>query len=268
MKGKFVLAQTASAGDPAVNSEKAKALARRAWEAFQPDVLVFPEMFMSYFPFGTERETVLAAAQPLDGPFVTQMRALAKQYGMWLVFGMTEAPEDPAERRSRNTVVVLDAQGALAAAYRKTHLYDAFGYRESEAVKPGERLFDPIETPFGKLGLLTCYELRFPEVARDQRGKGADILLLPTAWAAGKLKAAQLHTLVAARALENGVYVLACNQCGPDTSGESLAADPMGVPLAAAGEGEALLLVCTDTERVQEVRALVPSYDQRRPELY
>ena len=268
MKGKFVLAQAASVGDPAVNLEKAKALAVRAREAFRPDVLVFPEMFMSFFPFGTDRETILAAAQPLDGPFVTQMRELAKQTSTWLVFGMTEAPEGPADRRSRNTIVVLDDRGALVAAYRKTHLYDAFGHRESEAVKPGERLFDPIETPFGRIGLFTCYELRFPEVARDQRGKGADILLLPAAWADGERKRLHFRTLVTARALENGVYVLACDQCAAGTVGESLAVDPMGVPLAEAGADETLLLVHTDTDRVQETRRRVPSYDQRRPELY
>ena len=268
MKGKFVLAQVASSGEPEENLKKAEALVREARDRYRPDVLVFPEMFMSFFPWGTDPEKVLSAAQPLDGPFVTRMRALAKANGVWIVFGMNEAADDPAERRSSNTVVVLDGQGDLVAAYRKTHLYDAFGYRESELVKPGDRLFDPIDTPFGRIGLFTCYELRFPEVARDQRRKGADILLMPTAWAAGKLKSQHFHTLITARALENGVYLLACDQCGPDTVGESRAVDPMGVTVAAAGEREALIPVFTDTERVREVRRNVASFDQRRPELY
>ena len=112
------------------------------------------------------------------------------------------------------------------------------------------------------------YEVRFPEVARDQRRKGADILLMPTAWAAGELKSLHFRTLITARALENGVYVLACDQCGSGTIGESVAVDPMGVPVAAAGAEETLLLVRTDTDRVQEVRRRVASFDQRRPELY
>ncbi len=268
MKGTFVLAQAASSGEPARNLEKAEAIAAEAYAAFRPDVLVFPEMFMSFFRFGTGPEKLRSTAQTLDGPFVTRMRALAKHYGMWTVFGMTERVEEPEDPRVCNTVAVVDAGGTLVSAYRKTHLYDAFGYRESDAVRPGDRLFDPIDTPFGKLGLFTCYEVRFPEVARDQRRKGADILLMPTAWGAGKLKAAQFRTLITARALENGVYVLACDQCGPDTVGESLAVDPMGVPLACAGEGEALLCVRTDTDRVREVRRKVASFDQRRPELY
>ena len=203
MKGKFVLVQTASAPEPARNLEKAKALAAEACERWQPDVLVFPEMFMSLFPWGTGPDRIRAAAQPLDGPFTAEMRALAKRCGTWIVYGMSEIgeAEDP---RIRNTVVVLDREGTLVAAYRKTHLYDAFGYRESELVKPGDRLFDPIDTPFGRIGLFTCYELRFPEVARDQRMKGAEILLMPTAWSAGKLKSLHFHSLIRARALENG----------------------------------------------------------------
>ena len=268
MQGSFVLAQVASVGEAAENLKKAEALAERAWQTYQPDVLVFPEMFMSFFPFGTERERVLAEAQPLDGPFVTRMRALAKQYGMWIVFGMNETVEDPADRRSYNTIAVVDRQGELVSAYHKTHLFDAFGHRESDAVKPGDRFFEPIETPFGRLGLFTCYELRFPEVARDQRRKGADILLMPTAWADGEHKRLHFRTLITARALENGVYVLACDQCAPGTVGESLAVDPMGLPLAVAGADETLLFVRTDTERVREVRQRVASFDQRRPELY
>ncbi|MBO4419396.1 MAG: carbon-nitrogen hydrolase family protein [Oscillospiraceae bacterium] len=268
MKGKFVLAQTASVGDPAVNLKKAEELAGKAWEAFQPDVLVFPEMFMSFFPWGTDRDTVRSTAQPLEGPFAARMRELAKRYGMWIVFGMNEASADPADRRARNTIVMADDRGELAAVYRKTHLYDAFGYRESDLIRPGDRLFDPIETPFGRIGLFTCYEVRFPEVARDQRRKGADIVLMPAAWAAGALKSLHFRTLVTARALENGVYVLACDQCGADTVGESLAVDPMGVTIAGAGEGETLILASTDTERVREVRRKAASFDQRRPDLY
>ncbi len=268
MKATFALAQTSSAADPAANLEKARRFAEKARETCRPDVLVFPEMFMSFFPFGTDRETVLSTAQSLDGPFASRMRDLAKQYGMWIVFGMTERVEDPSERRCCNTIVVIDSEGAQAASYRKTHLYDAFGCRESDVIRPGERLFDPIETPFGRIGLLTCYEVRFPEVARDQRRKGADILLMPTAWASGEMKSLHFRTLITARALENGVYMLACDQCGADTIGESAAIDPMGVTLAAAGRDEELLVVRTDTERVRQVRRAVASFDQRRPELY
>jgi len=262
------LAQSASDRLPQANLEKAERAAAKAAGLCRPDVVVFPEMFMSFCPSGTAGETVLDAAQPLDGPFVTGMRRLAKQYGTWLVFGMSETVEDPADRRCYNTSVVVDAQGGLVSVYRKTHLYDAFGYKESDRIKPGGGLFEPIDTPFGRLGLFVCYEVRFPEVARWQRAKGADIIVMPTAWAPGKLKSLHFRTLVTARAIENTVYMLACNQCGAGATGESVAVDPMGVPIAGCGEGEELAVVRVDLDRVDEVRAKLPAYSDRRPELY
>ena len=113
-----------------------------------------------------------------------------------------------------------------------------------------------------------CYEVRFPEVARDQRAKGADIIIMPTAWVTGKLKSLHFRTLITARAIENTVYMLACDQCGADSIGESVAVDPMGVPIASAGEGETLMVARVDMDRVQEVRAKLPAYKDRRPELY
>lgn len=264
----FVLAQMASGGQPEVNLEKARNAAARAAERYHPDVMVFPEMFMSYFPIGTDHAAAPAVSQPLDGPFVTGMRELARQYGFWLVFGMNETVEDPADHRNYNTTVVVNSGGEIVSFYRKTHLYDAFGFRESEINKPGDKFFEPIDTPFGKIGLFVCYEVRFPEVARYQRSKGADVIIMPTAWAAGKLKSLHFRTLVTARAIENTVYMLACDQCGAGAIGESVAVDPMGVPIASGGEAEDLLMVHVDLDRLDEVRAKLPAYKDRRPELY
>lgn len=264
----FVLAQMSSDGQPEVNLEKAKKAVAQAAELYHPDVMVFPELFMSFFPVGTDHEITLGTAQTLDGPFVTGMRELARQYHTWLIFGMNEAVEDPADNRNYNATVVVNSEGELVSSYRKTHLYDAFGYKESDTNKPGDRFFEPIETPFGKIGLFVCYEVRFPEVARYQRSKGADIIIMPTAWAAGKLKSLHFRTLITARAIENTVYMLACDQCCPDCIGESVAVDPMGVPVASAGEAETLMAVHIDLDRVDEVRAKLPAYKDRRPELY
>ena len=175
MKSKFVLAQVSSSGDVAANLEKAKKMMARAYEEHHPDVMVFPEVFMAHFPVGTPKETILAACEPLDGPFVTGLREEAKKYGMWVICGMSEKVEDPSDPRKYNTTVVINSEGELVGSYRKTHLYDAFGYKESDANKPGDKFFEPIDTPFGKIGLFVCYEVRFPEVARYQRSKGADI---------------------------------------------------------------------------------------------
>jgi len=268
MKSKFVLAQLENTGDPAQNLEKAKVYAKKAYEEYRPDMMIFPEVFMTHFPVGTDRETVLAAAQPLDGPFVTGMRELAKRYGMWIVFGMSEPADRPGDPRKTNTAVMLDAGGEIVSTYRKTHLYDAFGYLESDTTFPGDAFFEPVDTPFGRIGMFVCYEVRFPEVARYQRARGAEILLMPTAWAEGRLKSQQFHTLIDARAIENGCFVVACDLCSEGCLGESVVVDPMGVNIAAAGEREQLLFAEIDTDRIPEVRRKVPSYDQRRPDLY
>ena len=268
MQSTFVLAQMASDGQPEVNLEKAKKAVAKAAELYHPDVMVFPELFMSFFPVGTDHSITLATAQPLDGPFVTGMRELAKQYGIWLIFGMNETVEDPEDHRNYNCTVVVNSDGEIVSSYRKTHLYDAFGYKESDSNKPGDKFFEPIDTPFGKIGLFVCYEVRFPEVARYQRSKGADIIIMPTAWAAGKLKSLHFRTLITARAIENTVYMLACDQCGVDSIGESVAVDPMGVPIASAGEDETLIVAHVDTDRIEAVRAKLPAYKDRRPELY
>lgn len=267
-KSTFVLAQAASDGNPERNLEKARGMIARAAELHHPDVIVFPECFMSFYPVGTPDEVCLSTAQSLDGPFVREMQALAKQYGVWLIFGMNETVEAADDPRNYNTTVVIDAGGQLVSSYRKTHLYDAFNYKESDHNKPGDKFFEPIDTPFGRLGLFVCYEVRFPEIARYQRSKGADIIVMPTAWASGKLKSMQFRTLITARAIENTVYMLACDQCGADSIGESLAVDPMGVPIASAGEMEELLAVPVDLDRIESVRKKLPAYKDRRPELY
>ena len=223
---------------------------------------------MSLYPAGTPKETQLGSAQTLDGPFATEMKKLAKDNHVWITFGMNEKVDNPADPRNHNTTMIIDSEGEVKGVYRKTHLYDAFGYKESDTICPGDKLFDPIDTPFGKIGLFVCYEVRFPEVARDQVLKGADIILMPTAWASGPLKSHQFKTLITARAIENTAYIIAADQVGVNSMGESIIVDPMGVAVASAGETPQLICATIDTDRIKEVRAKLPSFKDRRPYLY
>lgn len=268
MESTFVMIQMEPCADPGTNLQKAGELTAEAIRSCDPDFIIFPETFMSSFPAGIEILTRNAVSEPLDGPFCRGMQKLAKDKGVWIAFGMKETVEDPADPRVYNTVVMLNAEGEIVSTYRKTHLYDAFGYKESDEFKAGDAFFEPVDTPFGKIGLFVCYEVRFPEVARFAVGRGAEILLMPTAWYKGEWKNHHFRTLVTARAIENTVYVLACDQCGGSAMGESLAVDPMGIPIACGGEHEEILPVRIDTGRVAEVRATLPSYKNRRPELY
>ena len=266
MKSRFAMIQMESAADPAQNLKKAERFAAEAMELCAPGLIVFPETFMS--EAGGEIRTRNAWAEPLEGPFVTGMRELARRHGVWIVFGMKETTGDAEDQRVYNTVVMLDGAGSIVRTYHKTHLYDAFGYRESDEIKAGEAFFEPVETPFGKIGLFVCYEVRFPEVARDQRAKGAEIIIMPTAWVKGDMKSLHFETLVKARAIENTVFMVACDQYSKIRMGESIAVDPMGVTLASGGEGEKVIPVYIDTARIAEVRKKLPSFEDRRPELY
>lgn len=176
MESLFVMAQVAPTEYPKDNLEKADSLVKEAAEKYHPGMIIFPETFMSRFPAGTDIATANAVAEPLDGEFVQGMKKLAADHDVWLTFGMKETIEDPADHRCYNTVVMVNNKGEIVQTYRKTHLYDAFGYKESNEYKAGDKFFEPVDTPFGKLGLFVCYEVRFPEVARYQKAKGAEIV--------------------------------------------------------------------------------------------
>ena len=232
----------------------------------QASMIVFPEYFMiSYLAcdHGYVRE-----AQSLQGSFVQSMSALARQYHLWVIFGMSERPEESASdiftEKCCNTLVILDEQGVFRAHYRKYHLFDAFHWKESNDTIPGCEVFSPIDTPFGKLGLGTCYDLRFPELARKQAIAGAQLMIYPAAWVKGELKDVHWKTLLQARAIENSMYVIGCSQYTPDTYlGQSCAFDPMGRKLAEGGCREELLLATVNPEESDQARRMIGSVSQK-----
>ncbi|OLN32989.1 carbon-nitrogen hydrolase family protein [Desulfosporosinus metallidurans] len=269
MPFQLVMAQLVSLDDKHVNLKKAENAVKYAKQIHGADIVVFPEVFMSHFPIGTPKDISLKDAEPVDGPFVGGMCKLALQYGVWLVFGMREATEEPSDERVYNTTVIVSSEGSVISTYRKTHLFDAFGYNESKNIKPGDALFEPISTPFGKLGLFVCYELRFPEIARYQAIHGAEIIIVPSGWVHGPMKEYHWRNLVTARAIENTVYMVACGKVSDNFYiGQSLIADPMGVIMVSGPETEALIPCRIDLGRIKGVRAKLPSYLHRRPELY
>lgn len=260
------VAQVTSVRAPEENLHKATTMAEEARKV-HAEMLVFPEYFMSWGDGSHDRESMRAVAQALDGPFVRGLASLARRVDLWIVGGVIES--GPGENSPPfNTTVVLDRQGVLRASYRKSHLFDAFDHRESETFSRGDRLFQPMDTPAGSTGIFVCYELRFPEVARSQAEAGATVLIVPSGWVRGPLKDMHWETLVRCRAIENGIYLIGAAQVGNEFSGQSLIVDPMGVTLAQGGETEGVIFARIDSRRVQEVRSLVPSLAQRRPDLY
>ncbi|MFC0678713.1 carbon-nitrogen hydrolase family protein [Lysobacter korlensis] len=237
---------------------------RQAAVAAQSDgaqLVVFPE-YSHYFTPKLE-PSWLQAAEPLDGPFVTRMAHLAAELRVFLVAGVIEAVDGGA--RFSNTLVALDPSGALVATYRKLHLYDAFGARESDFAAHG-----PIEPPQTfevggiRVAMQTCYDLRFPEVTRRLVDAGAELVLVPSEWVPGPLKVEHWRTLLAARAIENTVYIAAADQATPNGVGTSMVIDPAGVVMATLGDDPGILVAAVDHARIAEVRHQNPALQLRR----
>ncbi|TMR04772.1 carbon-nitrogen hydrolase family protein [Actinomadura soli] len=225
------------------------------------DVVVFPEFAMFTAPKLDER--FLDSAEPLDGPFATGLAELAGRLGVHVVAGMNERLDEPA--RISNTLLAVSPGGDVVAEYRKMHLYDAFGYKESALVRPGE-IGDPetFAVEGVTFGMQTCYDVRFPEVTRRIVDAGADVLALPADWVPGPLKEDHWRTLVRARAIENTIYVAAAGQCAPTGAGNSMIVDPMGVVTAGLGEGTGVASAEVSAERVAAVREKNPALSLRR----
>ncbi len=249
------LVQRASALDPAVNRS---ALDEVAAVPGDVDLVVLPEAFAR--DFGEAGSALAAYAEELDGPFASRVRELGGQGTAWLA-GMFETAPDP--ERPLNTLV-LGAGGSLTA-YRKIHLYDSFGYQESATISAADP--DPVVVEVGgfPLGLMTCYDLRFPELARTLVTQGAEALVLPAAWVAGERKVEHWRTLLRARAIENTVWVVAVGQPGPRYSGHSMVVAPDGDVVVEAGPDEEVVLdAVLDRTRVADVRRTNPSLANRR----
>ena len=224
-------------------------------------LVVFPEYSM--YATRSLDAGLLDAAEPLDGPFATGVAALAARHRVHVVFGMNEALPD--DRRVANTLLALGPDGTRLGTYRKVHLFDAFGFVESDWVRPG----DPgqrcvVDLDGLRFGAMTCYDLRFPELARRLTDAGAEVLVVPAQWAPGPQKEDHWRLLTRARAVENTVYLLAADQCAPTGAGNSAIIDPMGVPVAGVAEAADVAVATLDAERVAAVRRRLPSLEHRR----
>jgi deaminated glutathione amidase len=220
-----------------------------------PDLVMLPEAFM--YDFGTPETDLAAVAEPLDGFFVGALTEQARKHQTVVVAGMFETGPDRAH--AYNTVVVVAQDGALVTSYRKAHLYDSFGYRESDRLTAGDSGPVAFDAAGLTCGLMTCYDLRFPEFARNLVDADAQVLLVPAAWVRGPLKEDHWATLLRARAIENTCYVLAAGKCGRTYIGCSMVIDPMGVVVAALGEESGLVVADVHADRVATVRRTNPS---------
>lgn len=221
-------------------------------------LLVLPEAVLARDI--ADPEWGIKSAQPLDGFFLSLLLATSLHNTLTTVLTF-HVPDDRG--RVRNALVVI-RQGEIIARYDKLHLYDAFSIQESLHVTAGDSIPPLVDVDGMKVGLMTCYDVRFPELARRLALDGADLLVLPSAWVRGPLKEMHWQVLVTARALENTCYVVAVGECGPRNIGNSMVVDPLGVVIANAAEGPALLLAEIDVGRIAEARRGLPVLANRR----
>jgi deaminated glutathione amidase len=260
---KVALGQFAVSREWQKNLDECRRLIKAARDG-SADLLLLPEGILARDI--ADPDIVLKAAQDLDGPFASRLRDATRGHGMTV---MTSIHVPTGTGRVFNLLIVL-RDGALLAQYRKLHLYDAFSSQESRHVAPGDEIPRLIGVAGLRVGLMTCYDIRFPELARRLAIDGADLLVLPSAWVKGPLKEAHWEVLVTARALENTCYVAACGECGERNIGASMVVDPLGVAVARAGEAPALLFADIDTARIAHARRALPVLASRRfarPEL-
>jgi deaminated glutathione amidase len=262
----FAVCQLTTTADRARNRRVAESLVRQAADR-GAEAICLPEMW----PFIGPDEDKVRGAETLEGPSMELMRGLAQELGVWLFPGsFAEQAEDPG--LVYNTATAIDPSGDVVAAYRKLHLFDmavpnGATFTESDSVAAGDRAV-LVDTPFGRVGLTICYDLRFPMLYQSLRDAGADVILVPSAFTAMTGKE-HWELLIRARAVENQVYVVAAEQWGQHNSGRrshghSIIVDPWGHVVGQASEGEGIGLGLLDPGFTARVRQQLPCHGHKR----
>lgn len=234
------------------------------------DILFAPEM--SGQLDGDIARLKARATREEENAVLAAVRAAAREARLWVHVGSLPLRVNDGDDRLANRSFLIDADGAVRARYDKIHLFDVDlangeSWRESAVYRPGERAV-VAETPWGRLGLAICYDLRFPDLFSALSDSGATIFAVPAAFTVPTGKA-HWHTLLRARAIEAGCFVIAAaqvgrHQDGRETFGHSLVVDPWGDVLLDMGEEAGLALAELDMARLSDVRGRVPALMNRR----
>jgi predicted amidohydrolase len=262
---KIAIAQVESTTDKQANLRKAIDLIHEA-KRRNAECIVFPEFLMAFSPASQSAEELVQSAESIEGPFIAALRDRAKTLNLSVLATIYESAALP--NRVYDTALWIDAQGAVASVYRKLHLYDAFGFKESDKFHPGTEVAPLIDAGDCHLGMMICYDLRFPEMARMLALEGANVFAAPSGWVQGDLKIEHWQTMIKARALENGSYVVAPDQVGNIYIGHSMIVDPLGRTLVDLGEREGVAVVELDLQLVKETREKLPLLKNRRADVY
>ena len=271
---KTALLQLCSGDDPAANLAVTQGFVAQA-AGLGAGFVLTPEVTNCVSLSRTHQQTVLH--HEADDPTLAALREQADALGIWLLIGSLGLKTDDAEGRFANRSFLIDPDGKIHARYDKIHMFDVQvtpteTFRESEGYRPGTQAVTA-DTPFGKIGLTICYDMRFPHLYQSLALAGASILTIPAAFSP-VTGAAHWQSLLRARAIENGAYVLAPAQCGTHdatttnprkTHGHSLAVSPWGEVLVDGGTNPGVFIFDMDDSEVTAARQKIPSLTHIRP---
>jgi predicted amidohydrolase len=268
-KPKVAAIQIATGPNVSANLLETERLIREA-AAAGAGLVVLPESFA--FMGKRDQDQVALRERDGDGRLQGFLSTMAARYGLWLVGGTLPLESEDATK-VRGACLVYNERGQRVARYDKIHLFDVSlpdtgeRYEESSTIEPGDEVV-VIDSPFGRLGIAVCYDLRFPELFRQMLDSGMEVLAMPACFTALTGKA-HWETLVRARAIENLAYVIAAAQggyhiSGRETHGHSMVVDPWGTVLAQVQRGTGFICCPLDVEYQASVRRNFPTIAHRR----
>jgi beta-ureidopropionase len=208
-------------------------------------------------------------AEPIDGPTVTRMRAVARALNLWIVVPFYERV---IAGELYNSAVLVDASGAIAGHYRKHHIPMSSHFQEKFYFRPGNLGYPVYDTPYGRIGIMICYDRHFPEAARALGLNGAQVVFVPTATTRRGFSRSVWESELRGHAIANGFFVGGVNRVGRELESEyygaSLFIDPIGQTIGQAGDDEEVLISELSMTRLEEVRRSWPFFRDRRPDSY
>jgi predicted amidohydrolase len=229
-------------------------------------LVAFPEFMMFYTNSSQTPKQLASFAESINGNFVNTIAKTAKENHIEVIGSFYE--KSTKKDRVFDTSFVIDKSGKVISTYRKIHLYDALGFRESDKMTSGSKITKPVKTSIGKVGMMICYDLRFPEMSRSLAISGSEILVAPSAWVKGDMKEEHWLTINKTRAIENGCYVIAPDQVGNIYCGRSVVVDPYGKILLDMKKKQGIGYVNIELKKIKQIRKVLPLLKNRRTDVY
>jgi predicted amidohydrolase len=230
------------------------------------ELVAFPEFMMFYTDSSQSPKQLASMAESINDNFINSIANAAKENRIQVVGSFYEKSDK--KNHVYDTSFVIDKSGKVVSTYRKIHLYDALGFRESDKMTPGSKIAKPVKTSIGRVGMMICYDLRFPEMSRMLASSGSEVLVVPSAWVKGEMKEEHWLTLNKTRAIENGCYVIAPDHVGNIYCGRSVVVNPYGKILLDMKKKQGIGYAEIDLKKIKQIRKVLPLLKNRRTDVY